>query len=48
MSRCSSLPERWRAGADPFACIKSNPGRIKSVHPRRGKGYGRGYNVAFG
>ena len=36
-------------GADPAAWIKSNPGRIKSVHLKDwGKGEGRGYNVAFG
>jgi sugar phosphate isomerase/epimerase len=37
------------AGTDPVAWIKSNPGRIKSIHLKDwGKGEGRGYNVAFG
>jgi sugar phosphate isomerase/epimerase len=37
------------AGADPVAWIKSNPGRIKSIHLKDwGAGDGRGYTVAFG
>ena len=37
------------AGADPVAWIKSNPGRVKSIHLKDwGKGDGRGYAVAFG
>jgi sugar phosphate isomerase/epimerase len=37
------------AGADPVAWIKSNPGRIKSVHLKDwGKGEDKGYAVAFG
>ncbi len=36
-------------GADPIAWVKSNPGRIKSLHLKDwGKGEGRGYGVAFG
>ena len=36
-------------GADPVAWIKSNPGRIKSIHLKDwGKGENRGYAVAFG
>ena len=36
-------------GADTVAWIKSNPGRIRSVHLKDwGKGEGRGYTVAFG
>ena len=36
-------------GADPVACVKANPGRIKSMHLKDwGKGEGRGYAVAFG
>jgi sugar phosphate isomerase/epimerase len=35
------------AGADPFAWIAANPGRIKSVHCKDWN-RARGYNVAFG
>jgi len=36
-------------GADPVAWIRSNPGRIKSIHLKDwGKGEDRGYTVAFG
>jgi sugar phosphate isomerase/epimerase len=36
-------------GIDTVAWIKSNPGRIKSIHLKDwGKGEGRGYAVAFG
>ena len=36
-------------GQDPIAWIKTNPGRIRSVHCKDwGKGEGRGYAVAFG
>jgi sugar phosphate isomerase/epimerase len=37
------------AGADPVAWIKSNPGRIRSIHCKDwGAGQGRGYAVLFG
>ncbi len=37
------------AGADPVAWIKSNPGRIRSVHCKDwAAGEGRGYQVLFG
>jgi sugar phosphate isomerase/epimerase len=37
------------AGADPVAWIKSNPGRIRSIHLKDwSKSEGRGYGVAFG
>ena len=36
-------------GSDPVAWIKTNPGRIKSIHCKDwGAGQGRGYTVAFG
>lgn len=37
------------AGADPVAWIKSNPGRVKSIHLKDwSRQQGRGYAVAFG
>ena len=37
------------AGAEPVSWIKSNPGRIKSLHLKDwGAGEARSYNVAFG
>jgi sugar phosphate isomerase/epimerase len=36
------------AGADPAGWIKSNPGRIKSIHCKDWASGGRGYGVLFG